>query len=221
MVRARNGENLHQLFDLALHACLVAKDAAFNTGDLVANHTIMAHLAVKQCERELDRIEKQIDEEMPPAITRVGEGTARELVAALRLITDLERIGDLMWGIARQLRPILNRIPEADCKQLAAMATAVQKMLDTAHQGFLGRNTDKAYAVIRTDAEVDHLCKAIFRRYLLAREPENPREAITIVLAAQALERAGDHAKNVAEELLHLVERRSVLHGKRHLRESA
>ncbi len=221
MPRARHSENLHELFDLALHACLVAKDAAFNTADLVANGTTIAHLAVKQCERELDKIEKQLDDEMPPAITRVGEGTARELLAALRLITDLERVGDLMWSAARQLRPILNRVPEADRKQLAAMAAAVQKMLETAYEGFANRDTDKAYVVIQTDAEVDRLCKAIFRRYVLAREPENPREAITIVLAAQALERAGDHSKNVAEELLHLVERRSVRHGKRYLRESA
>ncbi len=218
MARTR-GKQPHELFALALHGCLVAKDSAFNTADLIANHTTVAHLAVKQCERELDNLERRIDEEIPAAITRVSEEDARELLAAFRLITDLERVGDLLWGVARHLRPILHRLPGSDAEQLSAMAAVVRKMLENAHQGFSRREAGLAHTVMRADARVDDLCRSIFNRYLLAGEPENPRDAISIVLATQALERAGDHAKNVGEELLHWLERRSVRHRKRRVAE--
>ena len=83
--RASNG-----LADLALRACLVASDAAFNIKDFLANGSRMALLAVRDCEKELDRIESQIDEQLPRAIAEVSEPEARELLACLRFSTDLE-----------------------------------------------------------------------------------------------------------------------------------
>ena len=69
----------------------------------------MAFLTVKECERELDQLEREIDEQLPSAITRVGERKARELVACLGFITDLERIGDLVWWIAQRLNDARSR----------------------------------------------------------------------------------------------------------------
>src|SRR5258708_578716 len=82
----------HGLTELALRACMVASDAAFNTKDFLANSSHMAFLAVRDCEKELDRIERQIDEQLPSAITQVAELEARELLACLRFSTELERI---------------------------------------------------------------------------------------------------------------------------------
>src|SRR5215470_15952965 len=88
------------LANLALKACLIARDAAFNVQDLLTNSSRMAFLAIKDCEKELDQIERQIDEQLPGAITRVNETKARQLLACLKCITDLERIGDLIMGVA-------------------------------------------------------------------------------------------------------------------------
>ena len=69
-VRARSADDLA---NLALKACLIARDAAFNVRDLLTTSSRMAFLAIKDCEKELDLIERQIDERLPAAITRVNE----------------------------------------------------------------------------------------------------------------------------------------------------
>ena len=66
----------------------------------------MALLAVRDCEKELDRIESQIDEQLPKAIAEVSEPEARELLACLRFSTDLERIGDLLWGVGQRVHSL-------------------------------------------------------------------------------------------------------------------
>ena len=71
----------HELTELAIRACLVASDAAFNIKDFLANSSRVALLAVRDCEKELDHIEQQIDQQLPAAIAQVTEVEARELLA--------------------------------------------------------------------------------------------------------------------------------------------
>ena len=87
-----------------LKACLIARDAAFNVRDLLTQSSRMAFLAIKDCEKELDQIERQIDERLPAAITRVNEARARQLLSSLKSTTDLERIGDLVMSVAMRTR---------------------------------------------------------------------------------------------------------------------
>ena len=102
---ARRG-GADDLVRLALKACLIARDAAFNVRDLLTNSSRMAFLAIKDCEKELDQIERQIDERLPAAITRVNETRARQLLSSLKSTTDLERSGDLvMSGAMRAIVP--------------------------------------------------------------------------------------------------------------------
>src|SRR5256884_2072627 len=77
--------------EIALRACLIARDAAFNAQDYIATRSQMALIAVQQCEKELDQIERQIDESMPAAITEVTEPEARELLGCMKFTIDLER----------------------------------------------------------------------------------------------------------------------------------
>src|SRR6266568_923579 len=74
----------HELTSLIQQACLVAKDSAANAGEFVSNSSKMAFLAVKDCEKELDRIERQVDEKITRAITEVTETEARQLLACLK-----------------------------------------------------------------------------------------------------------------------------------------
>src|SRR5579862_889226 len=97
-------ESTRALTQLVLQACLVAKDAAFNLRDFIENASNMAFLAVKDCEKELDRMERRIDEEITSAITEVSESEARQLLACLKFIIDLERIGDLAWSVTMRLQ---------------------------------------------------------------------------------------------------------------------
>ena len=101
----------HELTELALRACLVASDAAFNIKDFLETSSRVALLTVRDCERELDRIEQEIDEQLPVAIAQVTEIEARELLACLRFSTDLERIGDLLWGVGQRLNNLRGSLP--------------------------------------------------------------------------------------------------------------
>ncbi len=206
-----------ELSALILRACLIARDAVFNVRDSFANGSRLAAIAVKDCEKELDQIERKIDEELPGAITRVGEAKARELLACLKFITDLERIGDLASSAIMQLESRREKLPAADSRQLIDMASLLCEMLEQVHQGFLTRDLAHAQSVLKSDPEVDRLCHALFQRHLAAPCGPSTQQNFDILLAAQALERIGDHAKNLAEEIYGLAEGRSLRHNTRKL----
>ncbi|MFI5102037.1 MAG: phosphate signaling complex PhoU family protein [Terriglobales bacterium] len=202
---------------LVVRGCLIARDALFNVRDFLADGSRLAFLAIKDCEKELDQIERKIDEQLPEAITRVGEAKARELLACLKFITDLERIGDLAYNAVMQLQSRREKLPAADSRQLGEMASLLREMLDQVHQGFVKRDVSYAQSVLQSDPEVDRLCHSLFHRHLA--EPNSPsgQKNFDILLAAQALERVGDHAKNLAEEIYGLSEGRSLRHNARKL----
>ncbi|MGA6984626.1 MAG: PhoU domain-containing protein [Terriglobales bacterium] len=214
-----NGDNFaeEELSALVVRGCLIARDAVFNVRDFLADGSRLAFLAIKDCEKELDQIERKIDEKLPEAITRVGEAEARELLACLKFITDLERIGDLAYSAVMQLQSRREKLPAADSRQLVEMATLLCAMLEQVHQGFLKRDVSHAQSVLQSDPEVDRLCHSLFHRHLA--EPNSPtgQKNFDILLSAQALERIGDHAKNLAEELYSLSEGRSLRHNARKL----
>jgi phosphate transport system protein len=206
-----------ELSALVVRGCLIARDAVFNVRDFLAEGSRLAFLAIKDCEKELDQIERKIDDQLPEAITRVGEAEARELLACLKFITDLERIGDLAYSAVMQLQSRREKLPAADSRQLVEMASLLCEMLEQVHQGFLKRDVSYAHSVLQSDPEVDRLCHSLFHRHLA--EPNSPsgQKNFDILLAAQALERIGDHAKNLAEELYSLAEGRSLRHNARKL----
>jgi phosphate transport system protein len=206
-----------QLTALVLRACLIARDAVFNVRDSFANGSKLAVLAIKDCEKELDQIERKIDEDLPGAITRVSESKARELLACLKFITDLERIGDLASSAIMQLESRREKLPSADSRQLVEMASLLCEMLEQVHQGFLTRDLTYAKSVLKSDPEVDRLCHALFQRHLAAPCGPSQQQNFDILLAAQALERIGDHAKNLAEEIYGLAEGRSLRHNTKKL----
>jgi phosphate transport system protein len=109
------------------------------------------------------------------------------------------------------------KLPAADSRQLIEMASLLCAMLEQVHQGFLQRDVAHAQKVLQSDPEVDRLCHSLFHRHLA--EPNSPtgQKNFDILLAAQALERIGDHAKNLAEELYGLSEGRSLRHNARKL----
>jgi len=208
-------ESTREMTRLVQQSCLVAKDSAFNLRDFLENSSNMAFIAVKDCEKELDRIERRIDEQITSAITQVSEAEARELLACLKFIIDLERIGDLTWSVTQRLQHLAGRLLKDDRRDLIAMAEVLEKMLENVHQGFVKRNLESANWVLNTDVQIDHVCHAVFRRHLQSKDCSF-EYSTNLLLMAQAFERAGDHAKNLGEELFHLVEGRSMRHEPKH-----
>lgn len=218
--KAPHSSETHELTELALRACLVANDAAFNFRDFLANASHMAFLAVRDCEKELDRIEQEMDEELPAAITQVSELEARELLACLRFSNELERIGDLLWWVAQRAQSLPVRIPKADAQELMEMTGILEKMLQSVREGFTQRELEPASYVLRADREIDRVYRALFRRHVTNSGEKNMQHSADVLLMAQSLERAGDHATNLAEELFRLIEGRSLRHSpKRHMKD--
>src|ERR1700688_383834 len=97
-------ESTKEMTGLVEQACLVARDAAFNLRDYLENSSNMAFIAVQDCEKELDRAGRKMADGITNTITQVSEVEARDLLACLKFIIDLERIGDLAWSVTQRLQ---------------------------------------------------------------------------------------------------------------------
>ena len=208
-------DSTRTLTDMISRACLIAKDAAFNVEDYIEKSTNLAFVAVKQCEKELDEIERDIDQLLPAAITEVTEVEARQLLACLKFITDLERIGDLLSSAAHGIHQLTSPLAREDALLFIEMSITLQRMLEEVHSGFVNREVDAAKLVLRTDSEIDRACHKIFRRHFAVIGTNGSSDSSRILFIAQAFERAGDHAKNLGEEIIHLVRGQSLRHASR------
>ncbi|HET7441911.1 MAG TPA: PhoU domain-containing protein, partial [Terriglobales bacterium] len=204
-------ESHDELTRLALKSCLIARDSTFNMLELLKSSSRLAFLAIRDCEKELDQIERYIDEHLPFAITQVNEARARQLLFSLKAITNLERIGDLVMGVAQRLQSRSEGLNKADGDTLARMVVVVHDMLEYVHEGFLTLNLECARKVMRADAEVDRLCHGLFETHLRAGSRRH-RSSFDVLLMAQAFERAGDHVTNLAEDLISLIEGHTARH---------
>jgi phosphate transport system protein len=204
--------SLDDLARTALRAFLIARDAASNMPDLLTHSSRMAFLAIKECEQELDVIERYIDEHLPAAITRVNETRARQLLTSLKCTTDLERIGDLMMSVAMRMQSRTSKMAASDVRQLVEMSGIVREMLDQVYRGFVDLDLECARKVLQMDKDIDRVCHALFQKHLAEHARENNPSGFDVLLMAQALERAGDHTTNLAEDLYSLIEGRSLRH---------
>jgi len=204
--------SLDQLSRTALKAFLIARDAAFNVPDLLAHSSRMAFLAIRDCEKELDVIERYIDDRLPAAITRVNEVKARQLLTSLKCTTDLERIGDLMMSVALRVQSRTTRMAASDTRQLVEMSQTLREMLDLVYRGFVNLDLECARKVMQMDKDIDRVCHALFQKHLTEHGSDQNPSSFDVLLMAQALERAGDHTTNLAEDLYSLIEGHSVRH---------
>jgi phosphate transport system protein len=218
-MKRRNGSG-DELVEMAAHACLVAKDAATNLQELLSGSSRLAALALRQCERELDELERAAHEKLPAAITRVSEGKARELLVCGSFIGNLERISDLLLWVGQRLSLPSSQLSSGNRQTMKEMVSTLMTMLDEARGGFIGRDAELAQAVLRLDANLDRMRTEAFHRTLL-RKPNEPVEGVVeTLMMVQSIERAGDHATNLAEELVYLIEHRSIRHTRKRMLES-
>jgi phosphate transport system protein len=200
------------LVQRTIAACQLAKDAASTAAEGIATGSIPLLLSLRQREKELDSLDMEIDAGVTDAITQVSAEEARELLACMKFMIGLERIGDLLLSFANSAQSAGPSLDPQDTRDLTQMATILEKMLSDVGQGFSTRNVKKAIEVLRADAEMDRLRNLIFLRHI--ENPENlPRQAsLQVIFMTQSLERAGDHAKNLAEEVCHFVSGHTVRH---------
>ncbi len=144
----------------------------------------------------------------------------RTIVAALKINTDLERVGDLAVNIAEAARRYASHSPVKKLIDIPRMASIAQSMLRDALDAFVRRDVDLAQQVLNEDDKLDELKTQIFRELLtyMLQDPSTIEPALDLILVSRHLERIGDHATNVAEDVIFIVSARDVRH---HAREGA
>jgi phosphate transport system protein len=138
----------------------------------------------------------------------------RLITAAMKINADLERIGDQAVNIAENVIKILPHPPLKPIFELPRMADSAEKMTRDSLDAFVRRDVELARAVLKRDDEVDLLKDHVFRvllTYMMA-DPGTIERALGLILISRNLERIADHATNVAEDVIFLVEARDVRH---------
>jgi phosphate transport system protein len=205
-VRVPEPEPVHRyLVRRTVEACHMAKEAAAAAAEGIATGSSALLNSVRQRERELDTLDLEIDNGVTTAITTVEPAHARELLACMKFMIGLERIGDHLLNFANSAQSVRGRIDPEDTRELTRMATLLEKMLTDCACAFSERNVSQAIDVLRADADLDRLRNLIFLRHIENPENISRQASLQVIFMTQSLERAGDHAKNLAEEVCHLV----------------
>jgi phosphate transport system protein len=139
----------------------------------------------------------------------------RAIMAALKINSDLERVGDLAVNIAEASRRYLVMPPVKPLVDLPRMADIAQGMLRDALDAFVGRDVVLAEAVLQRDDQLDALKTQVFRELLtyMLQDPTKIEPSLDLILISRHLERIGDHATNIAEDVIFMVSARDVRHG--------
>ncbi|MEO8410229.1 MAG: phosphate signaling complex protein PhoU [Propionivibrio sp.] len=169
-------------------------------------------------DRKVNELEKAIDDDCAHLIAKRQPAASdlRLVFGISKIVTDLERVGDEAKKIAKGVRRICaaGQTPAQHDVGVRHIAEAALVMLRQSLDAFARLDTELAVRVLQADAEVDAEFKSIVRQ-LITHMMEDPRTittAIDIIWIARAVERIGDHAKNVAEHVVFIVEGRDIRH---------
>jgi phosphate transport system protein len=195
-----------------IEACQVAKEAAAAAAEGVATGSIPLLNTIRVREKDLDTLDMEIDAGVTATITQVTEPEARELLACMKFMIGLERIGDLLLSFASSAQAVSGRLDPQDTRDLTHIATVLEKMLSDVGEAFSARDVKKAIDVLRADAEMDRLRNLVFLRHIENPENVQRQASLQVIFMTQSLERAGDHAKNLAEEVCFVVSGHTVRH---------
>jgi len=195
-----------------IEACRVAQEAAATAAEGIATGSSPLLNSIREREKQLDTLDREIDDGVTIAITQVTEPEARELLACMKFMIGLERIGDLLLSFASSAQAAGARLDPQDTRDLTHMATVLEKMLADVGAAFSTRDMKKAVDVLRADAEMDRIRNLLFLRHIENPEGQQRQASLQVIFMTQSLERAGDHAKNLAEEVCHIVSGHTIRH---------
>ena len=175
---------------------------------------------VLKTEERVNAMEMEIDRDLSSIIAR-RQPTARDLrllIAVSKTIANLERIGDEAARIARTVQRLLSsgmssrlRLPVADLSFESELAT---KQLRKALDAFARLDVEAAVDVLRADDQIDQEFDGLMRKLItyMMEDPRTISSSIDLVFVAKAIERVGDHAKNLAEQIIYIVKGTDVRH---------
>ena len=173
---------------------------------------------VREYEQEVNRLEIEIDE-YALTLLATQQPVARDLrfiVAATKINGELERIGDLCINITQNSETLLQQPPLKPLIDIPHMADLARKMVRDSLDAFIAGDPLVAQAVIMADDRVDALKDQVLRELLtcMISDPRTIERGLALILISRHLERIGDHAVNIAEDVIYMIQGRDVRHPK-------
>lgn len=208
---------LHELREKLLQMGAVVEEMIAAAVDALVRSDLALAKATIRRDADVDALEMEVDE-LCLHILALRQPAARDLrflTMALKIDTDLERMGDLASNIARRVRDHEGRPMPLHPADLTAMAERVRSMVDDCLDAFVEDDPDKARAVLDRDDEIDRFNSTLFRETVA--EMEDATESVeagqAVISVSKHLERIADHATNVAEMVIFAAEGKDVRHG--------
>lgn len=184
---------------------------------IVAFKTKNANLAIKviDADRAIDAMEMSIDEQCLQLLARYQPAATdlRYITRGLKIVTDLERVGDLAVNCAERTIDIIN--DSTEMLDISEMAAVVQEMLKTSLDAFASANVSKAESVFKKEDTVDDMTEKYVLK-LIESSSKNQggiRNAFSMASIVRYLERVADHSTNIAELVIFMVKGRDIRHG--------
>src|SRR5690348_15342832 len=165
---------------------------------------------------ELDKLELEIDDLCFEILAREQPVASdlRFITTAMKIVADIERIGDNGANIARRALEIMHEPELKPIIDVPVAATAAQRILKESLDAFVNGDAEQAKRVIEGDRYIDDVCEQMLRELLtyMFEDPSTISRALRLIFVARNLERVGDHAANIAEMVIFLVEGHDVRH---------
>ena len=193
----------------------LAEKLVADSVNALAKRDIALAQRVSAADVNIDTLQHEIEEKAVATIAcrQPMAVDLREIVGALRIANDLERIGDLAKNIAKRVIALNGEFPPPKLiRGVEHMADMVLGQMKAVLDAYARRDDSKAMAVWRGDEEIDAVCTSVFRELLtyMMEDPRNITFCIHLLFCAKNIERMGDHATNIAETIYYIVEGRTL-----------
>jgi phosphate transport system protein len=198
----RLSNTIAEMGGLAENQLAAAIEAVTKRDGALAESVVAGDAKVDQLERDLDNLALRL-----LALRQPVARDLREIFAALKIASDLERICDYAANVAKRAVTLNQLPPVRPVYALPRMASLAQLLVKDVLDAYVARDAEKAYSVWIRDEELDEMYSSLFRELLtyMMEDPRNITPSTHLLFMAKNIERIGDHATNIAEDLYYLV----------------
>ena len=209
-------EELRQLNQEILRMGSLVEEALTKSIKALVDRNLPLAQEVMRSDEAINMLEIEIDELCLRllALRQPAAADLRFITMALKINNDLERMGDQAVNIAERTVELLKEPLLKPLIDIPRMAQIAQEMTRAGLDAFVNRDAELARGVCRRDDEVDRLNDAVFQELLvfMRRDPQTVGRAVDLILIGRHLERVADHATNLAEDVIYMVQGRTIKH---------